>query len=94
MKTNFSLLFYSIKQKNYISGTAPIYMRITVKGKRVEMTTGRECEPARWNAKAGKAIGTKGELKLLNTYLYRLQTSVYQAYHSLDQGEIITPDTI
>lgn len=95
MKTNFSLLFYLKKQKNYISGTVPLYMRITVKGKRAEMTTGHECEPARWNAKAGKAIGTKEEVKLLNTYLDQLQTLVYQAYHSLNQaGEMITSDAI
>lgn len=30
MKTNFSLLFYMKKQKNYLSGDAPIYLRITV----------------------------------------------------------------
>ncbi|TCC96805.1 hypothetical protein EZ437_20670 [Pedobacter psychroterrae] len=30
MKTNFSLLFYLKKQKNYVSGNVPIYMRITL----------------------------------------------------------------
>jgi len=30
MKTNFSLLFYLKRQKNYKTGPAPIYMRITV----------------------------------------------------------------
>ncbi len=45
MKTNFSLLFYLKKQKNYKTGPAPIYMRITVNGKRSENSTGRECEP-------------------------------------------------
>ena len=95
MKTNFSLLFYLKKQKNYISGNAPIYMRITVKGKRAEITTGRECEPSKWNAKAGKAIGTREDVKLLNTYLDQLQTSVYQAHQVLNQtGEIITSDAI
>jgi len=95
MKTNFSLLFYLKKQKNYISGNAPIYMRITVKGKRAEITTGRECEPLKWNAKAGKAAGTKEEVKSLNTYLDQLQTSVYQAHQVLNQaGEIITSDAI
>lgn len=38
MKTNFSLLFYMKKQKNYQSGPAPIYMRITFNGKRAEAT--------------------------------------------------------
>jgi hypothetical protein len=47
MKTNVSLLFYMKKPKNYESGLAPIYMRITVNSKRSETTTGRECDPIR-----------------------------------------------
>jgi hypothetical protein len=38
MKTNFSLLFYLKKPKNYQSGLVPIYLRITVNGKRSETT--------------------------------------------------------
>ena len=34
MKTNFSMLFYLKKQKNYTTGLAPIYQRITVDGRR------------------------------------------------------------
>ncbi|WP_316820494.1 hypothetical protein [Pedobacter gandavensis] len=37
MKSNFSLLFYLKKQKNYVSGNVPIYMRITVEGNRAEI---------------------------------------------------------
>jgi hypothetical protein len=59
MKTNFGLLFYMKKPKNYQSGTAPIYMRIIVNGKRSEVTTGCECDPARWNIHSGRANGTK-----------------------------------
>jgi hypothetical protein len=59
MKTNFSLLFYLKKQKNYISGNVRIYMRITVQGKRAEIATSRDCEPGRWNARAGRVIGSK-----------------------------------
>ncbi len=44
MKTNFSLLFYLKKPKNYENGPVPVYMRITVDGKRSEVTTNRECE--------------------------------------------------
>jgi hypothetical protein len=32
MKSNFHLLFYIRKQKNYKGGAMPIYMRITVNG--------------------------------------------------------------
>ncbi|SHE56115.1 Arm DNA-binding domain-containing protein [Pedobacter caeni] len=71
MKTNFSLLFYLKKQKNYINGNVPIYMRITVGGKRSEITTGRDCEPKSWNAKAGRIKGTKEECKMPISTSYR-----------------------
>jgi len=38
MKTNFSLLFYLKKQKNYESGEVPVYLRITINSKRAEIT--------------------------------------------------------
>ena len=37
MKTNFKMLFYMKKQKNYPTDPAPIYLRITVDGKRAEL---------------------------------------------------------
>ena len=95
MKTNFSLLFYMKKQKNYQSGTAPIYIRITVSGKRSETTTGRECEPSRWNTGAGRANGTKEDTRAFNAFLDDLQTKVYQAHRLLTEAdELITAETI
>jgi len=95
MKTNFSLLFYMKKQKNYQSGPAPIYIRITVSGKRSETTTGRECEPSRWNTGAGRANGTKEDTRAFNAFLDDLQTKVYQAHRLLTEAdELITAETI
>lgn len=54
MKTNFSLLYYLKKQKVYASGAIPIYMRITVNGKRAEVPAGRDCEPSGRNRHAGR----------------------------------------
>ncbi len=95
MKTNFSLLFYMKKQKKYQSGPATIYMRITVNGKRAETTTGRLCEPGRWNAQSGRANGTKEEIKAFNAYLDDLQKKIYEAHRQLTQAdELITAETI
>jgi len=95
MKTNFSLLFYMKKPKNYQSGTAPIYMRITVNGKRSEVTTGRECDPARWNIHFGRANGTKEDIRTFNAYLDDLQSKVFEAHRQLTiRDEIISADTI
>ncbi|TKC56562.1 hypothetical protein FBD94_22880 [Pedobacter hiemivivus] len=66
MKTNFSLLFYLKKSKNYIKGAASIYLRITVEGKRAELATRRECEPEQWNAKAGHT-------KIFNAFLDKMK---------------------
>jgi hypothetical protein len=66
MKSNFHLLFYLRKQKNYKKGPKAIYMRITVGGKRADMSAGRECEPTKWNSRARRDIGTKDEIKSLN----------------------------
>ena len=95
MRTNFSLLFYLKKQKNYIRGNAPIYMRITVQGKRAEIATSRDCKPDRWNARAGRAIGFKEEVKMLNDYLNQLQNSVYYAHQALIVSDLpVTSDAI
>jgi hypothetical protein len=53
MRTNFSLLLYLKKPKNYVDGPGPIYLRITVNGKRSELTAACSVDPVQWNAKAG-----------------------------------------
>lgn len=88
MKTNFNLLFYMKKQKNYQNGAAPVYLRITVAGKRAEITTGRECEPERWNSKAGGISGSKEDAKSLNAYLDNLQSMVYDAHKALTEDKL------
>ncbi len=95
MKTNFSMLFYVKKQKNYTSGVAPIYLRITVDGKRSEITTNRECNPEKWNSKSGRLIGTKEDIKSFNAFLDNLQSKVYEAHRYLSENEKpITAETL
>ena len=74
MKTNFSMLFYLKKQKDYLVGVAPIYLRITVDGKRAEITTNRSCEPDKWNSDAGRVIGTKESTKSINSCFEEIYT--------------------
>jgi len=95
MKSNFHLLFYIRKQKNYKGGAMPIYMRITVNGRRVDMSAGRDCDPAKWNSHAGRATGTKEEIKSLNNYLDSLQTKLRNAHQVLiDTNQQITTESL
>lgn len=95
MKTNFSLLFYMKKPKNYQKGVAPIYLRITVNGSRSEVTTGRSCEPLQWNAISGRGNGKKEEMKSFNAYLDNLQNKVFEAHRQLtEKDDTITAERL
>ncbi|SDL55504.1 hypothetical protein SAMN04488084_101657 [Pedobacter antarcticus] len=85
MKTNFSMLFFLKKPKNYTKvAVYSIFLRITVDGIRAEISTSRNCEPERWNAKAGKVIGTKEDVKTSNAYLENMKAEVYAAHSQLN----------
>jgi integrase len=95
MRSNFHLLFYLRKQKNFKGGSMAIYMRITVNGKRADMSAGRECDPAKWNGHAGRAIGTKEETRALNNYLDSLQTKIRNAHQTLiDTNQRVTTESL
>ncbi|CAM4433612.1 Site-specific recombinase XerD [Pedobacter westerhofensis] len=96
MKINFSVLFFLKKPKNYTKGAVYfIFLRITVDGIRAEMSTSRNCEPDRWNAKVGKVIGTKEDVKTLNAYLENMKAEVYAAHSQLNaDGTAITADNV
>lgn len=91
----FSVLFRLKKPLNYFKGPQPIYLRITVDGERVELSTQRECEPTKWNSAVGRGIGTKEDIKLLNGFLECLQRKVYENFQTLlEEKEIITAEKI
>ncbi|MCF0039676.1 site-specific integrase [Dyadobacter fanqingshengii] len=92
---SFTLLFYLKKRNNYVKGELPIYMRLTVDGQRIEISTKRECEPEKWNSSAGRKNGTKEDAKLLNAYLDTLQSKVYDVHRQLiESGRAITAESV
>ncbi len=91
----FSVLFYLKKSKHYKSGPIPIYLRINVDSKRVEISIQRSCDPARWNSHTGRANGTKEEVRVLNAFLDSLQMKVYEIHRALlDNKEEIKAEEI
>ena len=84
MVTNrFSLLFRLKKLNNHVQGNVPVYMRITVNSRRVEISIHRSFDLARWNVVAGRATGTKEDAKMLNAYLETLQVRVYETHREI-----------
>ena len=95
LSKRFSLLFYLKKAKNQVQDKQPIYLRITIDAARMELSTQRECDPERWNSHAGRANGTREDIRNINIYLDSLQAKVYEAHRNLlDQNEPITTENI
>ena len=92
---SFGLLFYLKKPKNYEKGEIPIYLRITVDGIPKELSVKRCCDPSRWNPHAGRASGTKENVKTLNSYLDTYQAKVFEAKRKLvEENQMVTASAI
>lgn len=82
MNQTFNLLFFLKRSKKKTDGTVPIYLRITIDGKRKEISAQRTIDPALWDVTAQKAIGNSSEIKSLNAYLKTLEQEVYETHHT------------
>lgn len=95
MRTTISLLFSLRKPKNYQSGEMPIYLRMTVDGQRTELAVSRKCDPERWDAVTGRAIGSKADSKTLNAYLDNIQFKIFEHHRKMSEAdETITAETL
>lgn len=96
MKTNqtFSILFWINRAKKR-NGTAPIYCRVTINGKRAEISVKRSIEPEKWDSRAGIARGTSEGTRTLNAYLDLVKGDIHKHYNRLlSVTEFITADAI
>lgn len=88
MSQTFSYLFYAKRRNASTEGPVPIYLRITVAGKRTEMSTGREVHPDNWDQDARRITTkdkryTKEQINEFKAYLDAIQTKLYEAHQVL-----------
>jgi hypothetical protein len=76
MKTKVSILFYAKRAKASVNGLVPIYTRITINGKRIELSTNRFVEISKWSSEAGKMKGTSEEARSINSHLDMLRIQI------------------
>jgi hypothetical protein len=77
MKNKIAILFYTKSAKVLKNGLLPIYLRITVDGVRIEVSTSKYVEKSRWSVEAGKMKGSSEEARTINSYLDVLKNKVY-----------------
>ncbi|MBS1605212.1 MAG: site-specific integrase [Bacteroidetes bacterium] len=78
MEHRISTLFYVRTSKKNGNGLAPVYLRITVKGQRLEQSVQRFVEPAQWSRAAGRLKGNTSQTRQVNLYLDTLSSKVLQ----------------
>jgi len=82
MNANFFILFL-VRNDRIKNDKLPLYLRITLDGKRAQVSINRSVPLSLWNASAGKATGSTGEAHVLNRYLNKVQNDVYKCYQIL-----------
>lgn len=76
MSESFGVHFFARKSRSHYDTAHDIYARITVKGKRAEISLQRKIPKASWNPISGGAKGTKASISALNLYLDDVQAKL------------------
>jgi hypothetical protein len=87
MEHRISTLFYIRKSKSTKDGLAPIYLRITINGQRLEQSIQRYVEVTRWGAAAGRVKGNSPEARQVNTYLDTITGRVLKLEREMVQDD-------
>ncbi len=82
MNANFFILFF-VRNNRIKNDKVPLYLRITLDGRRAEASINRSVPLSLWNASSGKVAGNTGEAHVLNRYLNKVQNDVYKSYQVL-----------
>lgn len=95
MQTKISILFYAKRAKANVDGLIPIYLRITLNGQRIEISTKRFVEVAKWSVDHGRMKGSSEDARAINTYLDILKGKVYDAQKDLiHEGQFVNVENM
>ena len=88
MHNKISLLFYVKSSKADKNGLQPIYLRITISGKRFEISTSKFIDKSKWNAAATKMKGNTEEARSINGYLDAMRNKAYESEQNLIRKQL------
>ena len=94
MSGKINVLFYPKKSDTDIDGMVTVYARITVNGKRSELSLGRRVEEQRWNSRGGKLQGTTMEVSKFNRFLDTVKNRCFEIHDTLLREHLDVSATI
>jgi len=87
MKNSISLLFYIKRSKVDRNNKTIIYLRITVNGKRSELSIQRKVSLDKWNSSAGKIKGFSNEAQEINQYIDLISNKINKIHQRFVQED-------
>lgn len=85
MKNTFSTLFYPKRNDVDKRGKAPLYLRITVNGKRCELSTQRKVDLSKWDSTKEILKGKTAATRELNVHMSNIRTKLFKLYDKLQE---------
>jgi site-specific recombinase XerD len=91
----FGIQFVIRLPKQQKNDQATVFARISVNGRRCEISLKKKVNQQNWDDAKGKARGTKDEIRKLNEHIERVRTRIADGYHELvQQKKVITVDAV
>ncbi len=91
MSTPLTLHIYARAAKANAADLQPLYVRITIEGKRTEFSTRKFIDPKKWDAAQMKMKGNTEEARAINSYLETMKSKITHTQVMLQyQGTPVT----
>ena len=91
MKTKITLHFYAKSTKANAAGQLPIYIRLTVDGKRMEFSTKKFIDSNKWSSEMSRMKGNSEDARSLNDYLDLMKSKILDIQMELiHRNELLT----
>lgn len=95
MKQNVSISHKFVTKSKLANDKLPLYLRITVNGKRTEISLKRIISENLWNTKTEKAIGKSNEAQIINKFIDKKRAYFYECLEQLEKAnQLISPSVI
>lgn len=91
-KQTFTIIFFTRKSRS-ISNLLSIYVRITIRSKRAEISLQRSIDTREWDMGKGRAKGNSEKARTLNAYLDQVYVKLLQCHKQLLEEDKIMSST-
>lgn len=94
-KNTFGIQFVLRLPKNKKDETATVYARITVNGRRTEISLKSKVSINNWDEAKGRAKGKRQEIVKLNSHMEQVRSLIFDSYQELiQQNKPVSVDTV